>query len=499
MADLEMLVNELPKLVNSLKLTIGNSHEIMQQIVKVNSVQEQLRNIQKLITQELRFAQIKNSAIATLPRLGTVASLFSPSVCLVNTAITSTTGFITEKFGNPETEVSFKYLYSKIDSWMEWGDLLQAIATDILSDSQLVNQINSGVENPSLPTKFQAVSESFKIDLAFGEFSILQQQIQQIINEQEELSQLQQRLDRIINTMKNSQNLLTMLLGVSSFYGKSGFALEWLDDEHELIISSDGKVRELTDIINECEFFQEQIFTLIIESNDLREQAKQALINSEQEISKEPVINNQVPKSSSQKQKVVRSTLVIASTLVALGFNSWIIQDKIPQVQQIILSHNQEKSAVANFISAQKLGIEASSLAQNPPHPLTVWQEAKTKWQQAINLLNSIPEGTSVSNLAKKKLARYQINYTAVNQKVLNEKKAVTNFESAQKLAIEAAFFVQNSPRPALVSQQAKDKWQQAINLLESIPEDTFVFQQAKETLPNYKTNYITISTLIQE
>ncbi|WP_229547915.1 hypothetical protein [Nostoc sp. CHAB 5836] len=62
-----------------------------------------------------------------------------------------------------------------------------------------------------------------------------------------------------MNTIKTSRNLLNILLGVSAFYGKSSFALEWLDDDHELIISSDGNFQELTDILNDCDFFQEQV------------------------------------------------------------------------------------------------------------------------------------------------------------------------------------------------------------------------------------------------
>ncbi len=46
MADLEKIVNELPKLVHSLNLTIGTSHEIMQQIILIHQTQEQLQNIQ---------------------------------------------------------------------------------------------------------------------------------------------------------------------------------------------------------------------------------------------------------------------------------------------------------------------------------------------------------------------------------------------------------------------------------------------------------------------
>ncbi|MBC6435364.1 hypothetical protein FM036_37705, partial [Nostoc sp. HG1] len=84
---------------------------------------------------------------------------------------------------------------------------------------------------------------------------MLERQIEKISNYQTELLELQQKLNYVFNTIKNSRSLLNILLGVSAFWGKSGFALEWLDDDHELIISSDGKFQELTDILNDCDYF----------------------------------------------------------------------------------------------------------------------------------------------------------------------------------------------------------------------------------------------------
>ncbi|MEH1900902.1 MAG: hypothetical protein V7L04_05680 [Nostoc sp.] len=437
MANLEVLVNELPTLIQSLKLTIGDSNQITEQIILINNAQEQLRNLKKLIAQEFKFDHIKNSAIATLPRIGTVASLFIPSVGLVDPAIA-------EKFGHSETQISLTDLQSKIDAWIEWGYFLQAIAADILSDVQLVNQLNSDINHFSITANFQVIAESLNINLGFSNFNILERQIQTINNSQNELLQLQQKLNYIFDTIKNSHSLLNILLGVSAFYGKSGFALEWLDDDHELIISSDGKFQELTDILNDCDFFQEQITVLIIQADTLREQAEEALKKLDQESNKEAIISQKleiVPKFSTQK--IVRSALIIASSLLILDFGGWKIKEQSPQLQQINLSLTQEGSAIANFKSAQKLGMEAASLVQNPPHPLQVWQQAQNKWHQAIILLDSIPNETSVSEQAKKKLAYYRINYKSISQRVLIEKKALANLESAQKLAIEANFFVQ--------------------------------------------------------
>ncbi|WP_375471507.1 hypothetical protein [uncultured Nostoc sp.] len=483
MANLEILISELPTLIQSLKLTIGDSNEIIEQIIPINNAQEKLRNIKKLITQELKFENVKHSAIATLPRLITQATLFIPSVGLVDPVIA-------EKFGNSETKISLTDLQLKIDSWIEWGYFLQAIAADILSDIQLVNQLNSLISHLSISNELQTLNKSLIIKLDLCNFNILTEQIQNISDYQKQLLQLQEKLNYIFNTIKNNHNLLNILLGVSVFYGKSSFVLEWLDDDHELIISSEGKFQELTDILNDCDFFQEQIATLIVQCDTLNQQAEQALKKIEQESSEE-TINGQeveiVPKFSTPK--VVRSALIIASSLLLLTFGGWKIKEQS-------LSLTQERSADAKFKSAQKLGMEAASLVQKPPHPLKVWQQAQNKWYQAINLLDTIPHETSVYDRAKKKLAYYQINYKFITQRVLIEKKALENLESAQKLAAEANLFVQNSPHSQLSRQQAKDKCQQAINLLEAISESTSVSVQAKEMLTIYKINYAVTSDI---
>ncbi|QFS44002.1 hypothetical protein [Nostoc sphaeroides] len=485
MANLEILVSELPTLIQSLKLTIGDSNQIMEQIILINNAQEQLRNIKKLIAQELKFDRVKNSAIATLPRIGTVASLFIPSVGLVDPAIA-------EKFGHSKTKISLTELQSKIDGWIEWGYFLQAIATDILSDVPFVNQLNSDINYLSIRTKFQIIAENLQNNLIFEDINILEHQLQRLSNYQNELLELQQKLNYVFNTIKNSRNLLNILLGVSAFCGKSGFALEWLDDDHELIISSDGKFQELTDILNDCDYFQEQIAALIIQGDTLREQAEQALKKIEQESNKKPIISQHIEIVAFSTQKIVRSVFV-ASSILILGFGSWKIREHLSLTQEGSAAIAEVGVAIAKFKSAQKLGMEAASLVQKPPHPLKVWQQAENKWYQAIILLDSIPNETSVSDRAKKKLAYYQINYKSISQRVLVEKQALANLELAQKLATEANLFVKNSPHSLLIRQQAKEKWKQAINLLEAIPESTSVSIQAKETLPIYKTNYAAI------
>ncbi|WP_414543275.1 hypothetical protein [Nostoc sp. CCY0012] len=495
MTDLDKNLHELPKLVSSLKLNLGNSHEIMPQVVLVNNIQDELHNIQQIIAQEIKLIKLKNNSVATIPRLGTVITLFFPNIDLGDTKINAMTRYITAKFGKPEKEISISDLQAKIDGWIEWGDFIQVISADILSDTQLVNQLNADINYFSLPTQIKNIHESLKINLAFTEPKILQQQIQQISNIHQEILQVQQRITHVITTIKNSRSLLNILIGISSFCGNSGFTLEWLDDDQELIISSDGKFHELTDILNDCELLQQEIDPLIIKINALTKQAEQSLNNVDQKTEQTPVINHQpnniVPKIASQKK--FHSTFLIASSLVILSFGSWMIKNQISYMQKTVESSNQEAIASTNFNSALNLGLEASALVQNPPLPLEVWQQAESKWQQAIDLLVSIPEGTSVYPPAADRLVRYRLNRIAINERALNEKKAGEKLRDAQKLDTEATFFVKNSPQSVLALQQAKNKLQAAIKLLESIPQSTSVYQQAQEIMPIYKSNYAAI------
>ncbi|XWK86218.1 MAG: hypothetical protein U7127_18585 [Phormidium sp.] len=161
---------------------------------------------------------------------------------------------------------------------------------------------------------------------------------------------------------------------------------------------------------------------------------------------------------------------------------------------EAIQKPNSEQQAAANLETAQKLAMEAAVMTQNSPHPLEIWHKSQAKWQEAVNLLEAIPESAPISVKAKEKLAVYRTNYTAISNRLIAEEKASANLENAKKLAMEAAVLAQNPPHPAEVWQQAKAKWQEAINLLEAIPNNTFVSAQAKEKLTVYRTNYAAVS-----
>lgn len=64
------------------------------------------------------------------------------------------------------------------------------------------------------------------------------------------------------------------------------------------------------------------------------------------------------------------------------------------------------------------------------------------------------------------------------------------NYEKALQLAWEAAVLVQNPPHSQATWQEARVKWRQAIRLLEAIPNNASVSDQAKRKLADYRIKY---------
>ena len=90
-------------------------------------------------------------------------------------------------------------------------------------------------------------------------------------------------------------------------------------------------------------------------------------------------------------------------------------------------------------------------------------QTTKFEIEEVIARLEAVPHlpGDGESE----ELKRLQTQLTKVNQKLQPEQQALDNLEQAKKLAMEASILVQNPPHPTQVWYDAKQKWQQTINL----------------------------------
>jgi hypothetical protein len=510
MADLESLLSNLPNILDELNLNIGNRNEIQNELSRLNHILLILNELGEEIDSELGFEKIKNAAMGALPFLGTVAGLFIPGGFIVDAVIAGSAGLLAEKFGNNENEITLSDLQEKIYGWIDWLNQIKEIGEYILSNSGIFNQINNYLRYENINNELQKIDDLIKINLSLNNADLLRQQLNQISNSQDDLVKLQKRLNDTYDKLQNSDDIYQIIIGLSNYYGNCGFSLEWLDDDHGLIMSSAGEFLSLADIINNCEYFKQKIGDLILNGNHLKSQAEEALYrlknnqdkkhkDNQQQSQNHQILQTEVT-NQSQKIFVFKPSIIMGIvSIIFLFFGIWIGKDKLSQIQSIILNTNQEEKAKNDFESAKKIGIEASLMVQNPPHSPEIWEKSKIKWQKAISLLENIPEGTSIFGQTEKQISSYRINSQAISTRILNEKKAKENFELSQKLAIEAAILVQNPPHTPKVWKQAQLKWKQAINLLESIPKGTFIYKKAQEKLSSYKTNYVAVSTRIKK
>lgn len=146
-------------------------------------------------------------------------------------------------------------------------------------------------------------------------------------------------------------------------------------------------------------------------------------------------------------------------------------------------------SPATKLTTARQLAWDAAVLVQKPPHPVPIWQEARLKWRQAIQLLESIPPEDKVASQAGDRLSVYRKNYAAIDNRLTTEQQAVNHIQQAQTLAWQAAVTVQKPPHSIRVWQRARHKWQEAIALLEAIQPTTTVAAEAQTRLARYRQN----------
>ena len=96
----------------------------------------------------------------------------------------------------------------------------------------------------------------------------------------------------------------------------------------------------------------------------------------------------------------------------------------------------QNLQAAENLEAAQRLALEAATIVQKPPHPMEVWHQSQSKWQQAIALLEAIRQGTPVYNLAQNKLSNYRANRAIISQRLAISQKAA-NLSNQGSLKIQ--------------------------------------------------------------
>lgn len=211
------------------------------------------------------------------------------------------------------------------------------------------------------------------------------------------------------------------------------------------------------------------------ELDQLRQQLKGETLKTASIVSP-----SQTPETPTKKPNNSRPTLLIA-VLVVVGIAGTSILTLFKSQESFSLSQSKAIIATAeqvkNSSDIQSLKNTQQSLKQNiiklekvPNLPGFAYQEAQSTLPNLRSSLNLVEENT----------------------------QALENLKAAEYLAMEAAVLVQNPPHPPQTWQQAQQKWQQAITLLEAIPPLNPWAIKSKNKLVNYRSNLGVINKRVE-
>lgn len=147
------------------------------------------------------------------------------------------------------------------------------------------------------------------------------------------------------------------------------------------------------------------------------------------------------------------------------------------RIQDEITAEQNLKSAVEGIGAATKSQSEARDLAE--------WRQVKSQWDKVTTQLGSIPATVTAYPRAQELLKSKQPLIATAQEKVVEEDKAAQNYQTAVKLAQAAKLSQKNNQLPQAVSQ-----WNQAVVAIQSIPQNSTIYSQAKPLVFEYTKSF---------
>lgn len=155
-------------------------------------------------------------------------------------------------------------------------------------------------------------------------------------------------------------------------------------------------------------------------------------------------------------------------------------------------------AALGQVLSAQAIATEAVEMAQNPPHPLEVWQRAQALWEKAIAQLQQVSESSPAYDLAQQKRLEYAENLAMIEQRITLEQKA-QDWVNRARQAVELAEARQGAATSMDTRLEAHGTWRTAIALLQQVPETAMAYAEAQQLLALYQPRLLDSSARLQQ
>jgi hypothetical protein len=175
------------------------------------------------------------------------------------------------------------------------------------------------------------------------------------------------------------------------------------------------------------------------------------------------------------------------------------LRELIPRLNAVENKLSQSQEDTGKFESARQHAEDAIQSVLKPPHSLEKWRLADFNLRQAIDLLETIPEGTLIAKQARKKLAQYEVHQVRISESLQLEEIGEQKLNSSQDLASEAITLTEDKTFYEVGDlESARDKWKNAIEVLKSTPKNTVAAKKANLRLPAYLQNHQNVSNGIQ-
>ncbi|WP_071189949.1 hypothetical protein [Trichormus sp. NMC-1] len=163
-----------------------------------------------------------------------------------------------------------------------------------------------------------------------------------------------------------------------------------------------------------------------------------------------------------------------------------LVQGILPNYKRNLQTLNQQllkeetwlkKLATTKVLADANIKREATAKSGND------WQKVKSDWQTVVNTLKSIPQGSTGYQEAQNLLTDYQPKFRFASDRAKKESDASTIYQRALNIANQAKVQGQKNQW-----QEAVASWQQALDMANKIPQDSFYYNQAQSLIPPYST-----------
>ncbi|WP_016953395.1 hypothetical protein [Anabaena sp. PCC 7108] len=163
-----------------------------------------------------------------------------------------------------------------------------------------------------------------------------------------------------------------------------------------------------------------------------------------------------------------------------------LVQRNLPNYQRNLKTLNQQllkEETWLKKIATTKVLADANIQRETTAKSGNDWQKVKSDWQTVVNTLESIPLGSTGYQEAQNLLTDYQPKFKLASDRAQKESQAATIYQRALNIASQAKINGQKNQW-----QEAVASWQQALDMANKIPQDSFYYNQAQSLIQPYST-----------